>query len=64
MQSETLIALVRDANPERNVGNLMRRALKMLEEIGETAQSYLAVTSAQSSRKRHSMTFAKRSPTY
>lgn len=37
--------LVRDANPGRQAANIRRRAMKLMEELGEIAQAWLNVTS-------------------
>lgn len=40
-----IIDAIRDANPGRNHKNIDRRCLKLCEEVGETSQAVLAVTS-------------------
>lgn len=42
---EDLVTMVRDVNPHRSPDNLTRRLLKILEELGETAEAYLSVSS-------------------
>jgi hypothetical protein len=42
--------LVREANPDRNVANVHRRTLKLIEELGEVAQAWLNVTSASNGK--------------
>ena len=53
MVFDHIATLVRDANLERDAATLDRRAFKLLEELGEVAQAYLAVTS-QHNRKQKS----------
>jgi hypothetical protein len=40
-----IIDAIRDANPGRSHENIDRRCLKLCEEVGETSQAVLAVTS-------------------
>lgn len=40
-----LVNKVAAANPSRNADNLYRRLLKVIEEMGETSEAYLSVTS-------------------
>ncbi len=48
--TDDLIALVRDANPERTHTNLDRRCWKLLEDTGEVAEAYLNVSSASNGK--------------
>lgn len=45
MVMEQLVTMVRDVNPHRSPANLYRRLLKILEELGETSEAYLSVSS-------------------
>jgi hypothetical protein len=45
MVIEKLVTMVRDVNPGRSSNNLYRRLLKILEELGETSEAYLSVSS-------------------
>lgn len=45
MLMEDLVVMVRDVNPHRTPANLNRRLLKVLEELGETSEAYLSVSS-------------------
>jgi NTP pyrophosphatase (non-canonical NTP hydrolase) len=40
-----LVSMVRIVNPHRSMNNLNRRLLKILEELGETSEAYLSVSS-------------------
>ena len=40
-----LVAAIREANLTRHHGNLIRRIMKQMEELGEVAEAYLNVTS-------------------
>lgn len=42
---EQIIKMVEDVNPNRSPNNVSRRLLKILEELGESAEAYLGVTS-------------------
>lgn len=41
-----IISKVKDANPTRNLGNIQRRCMKLIEEAGETAEAFLGITSS------------------
>ena len=41
-----VIRMISDANPTRHYGNLHRRMIKVMEELGEASEAYLNVTSA------------------
>ncbi len=43
--SDQLVEMVRVVNPDRNENNLYRRLLKVLEELGETSEACLSVSS-------------------
>jgi NTP pyrophosphatase (non-canonical NTP hydrolase) len=49
---EKIIGLVDDANPERSITNLTRRVLKLIEELGETSEAFLGVTSANNHKNK------------
>jgi len=42
-----LIKIIQDANPKRAVANLSRRVIKLGEELGETCEAYLYVTTEE-----------------
>ncbi len=42
---DELVAIVENVNPHRSVSNLNRRLLKITEELGETSEAYLSVSS-------------------
>ena len=42
---DELVEMVRLANPDRHIDNIMRRLLKVLEELGETSEACLSVSS-------------------
>ncbi len=43
--SDQLVEMVRNANPERSDKNVLRRLLKVLEELGEASEACLSVSS-------------------
>ena len=43
--SDELVSMVRNANPNREQQNVSRRLLKVLEELGETSEACLSVSS-------------------
>ena len=47
-----LVKAIYDANPTRHHGNLIRRLMKQMEELGEAAEAYLNVTSAGNGKKK------------
>ncbi len=47
-----IINAIYEANPNRTHTNLVRRILKLSEEMGETAEAYLNVTSASNGKKK------------
>lgn len=49
---EQISHLVRDANLGRETGNVPRRAIKLVEELGEVAQALLQVTSATNRKQK------------
>ncbi|RYF12185.1 MAG: hypothetical protein EOO77_17865 [Oxalobacteraceae bacterium] len=42
---DVLVGMVREVNPYRSPDNLQRRLLKVLEELGESAEAYLSTSS-------------------
>jgi len=47
-----IIQEISDANPAREPGNLIRRLVKIVEELGEASEAYLNVTSAANGKKK------------
>jgi len=47
-----VIQAIMDANPDRESNNLHRRIIKIMEEVGETSEAYLNVTSAHNGKKK------------
>ncbi len=45
MVMDQLVTMVREVNPHRTPANLYRRLLKILEELGESSEAYLSVSS-------------------
>lgn len=52
MSKENILALVRAANPSRNIKNVERRQLKLGEEYGEANQALVAVTSKRNRKNK------------
>lgn len=50
MKISNIVNLVSEANLGRHHGNLSRRILKNVEELGEVSEAYLNVTSARNSK--------------
>ena len=48
----SVLDMVAQANPNRCAPSLERRVTKLLEEIGETAQAFLSVTSERNDRRK------------
>ncbi len=46
MVNVDLVQMVMRANPTRHHNNLVRRLIKILEELGETSEAYLSVSSS------------------
>lgn len=52
MTTENILALVRAANPGRDIANAERRQLKLGEEYGEANQALVAVTSRRNRKNK------------
>ncbi len=49
-RNNPLLTTVRDVNPNRDFVNLIRRTVKLIEELGETAEALLNYTSAANAK--------------
>ena len=50
---DSLIEMVRSANPTRDKKKISRRLLKLGEEYGEVVQAFLSVSSRRNSKNKH-----------
>lgn len=47
-----LLRAILEANPDRNVGNIERRLIKIGEELGEASEAYLVASTTNKTRKK------------
>lgn len=58
---DELVAIVEKVNPHRSASNLNRRLLKITEELGETSEAYLSVSSPHNYKKKSWLDFREES---
>ncbi len=56
-----IVETIRDVNPHRTIGNVERRFIKVLEELGEASEAYLSVSSPHNYKSKTWLDFREES---